>query len=955
MFANHLTYRVALVGLVCCGLFGAVFATTLVAGEAAVFWASDPVQPGQAAMLIGSGFAEEPELEVAGLSDSSEGSYTPVEALQASGTSVKFVVPKDLPPGVFKYRLKTATGSLSGVLNRPRLWWLLGDAGTRATPGGSVRLFGKNLLVAGASTEKKTTVELQGPRNLTLPAAAETYTAEVQLPADLPEGQYRLTLRNGHGGKAVSSESLPLEVRARKPWPSTVFDVTETGAVGDGVKDDTLAIAAALQKAGEASGGVVYFPRGRYRISATLEVPRFTVLRGEKQSLVALAWTSFPDPPEALVRGTNSFGLEDLTLYAKEHRHIIVGDLGREPEAGDVFLHRVRIRASRFRGHPDADRVDELFRRSLKMAGASRGDAVRLGGTNVEITDCDFYGSGRSLFLSRVRGGRVEGNRLFNGRRGWYCISGSDGLVFADNEVCGADLQSSGGGLNCLDGSSYSQNVYFAHNRLSLMHGWDREAMTSDAGGGAYFGKIASCDGTRLVLAEEPNWGRRSWAGAGVFLLDGRGAGQYRRIVRCEGNNVEIDRPWQVEPDEDSLLTITMFQGHYVLVDNEFSDTGAVQFYGISIENIVAGNKGTRMPGFSCLGLCYHGYQPSWYCQMLGNTLCDGNYYHWHSAARAGLKVFGANRAPYEGPLNRAAVVRGNRLESNAMIRVYGASRDTIVEGNHVALVDQGIFVSEKAASVLVRDNTFDEVPHPLVDEPAMRAAELERMKRFIGCKTPVAVWHFDEGFVGGFADSSGNGFHAKVAGEGEFTLVDDAVCGRAIRFSGSNYLRVEEPAVFNAPNISVCLWIKPDMLSGRRGLLVKRFGNTAAPFAISQNEGGIRVAATEADGPWSFNFNSPDELAKDAWNHVGVVFTEGQGVAIYLNGKLVAEKANPAARVISREPLILGREAWGGDPPDVKTPGLYAGLLDEVKVWTRSLSAEEIQADAAALKQAKP
>jgi hypothetical protein len=65
-----------------------------------------------------------------------------------------------------------------------------------------------------------------------------------------------------------------------------------------------------------------------------------------------------------------------------------------------------------------------------------------------------------------------------------------------------------------------------------------------------------------------------------------------------------------------------------------------------------------------------------------------------------------------------------------------------------------------------------------------------------------------------------------------------------------------------------------------------------------------------------------------------------------------VAEKKNPARRETNGEPLIIGREAWGGDPPKGETPGFFIGLIDEVKVWTRPLSAEEVAAEHAAGKR---
>ncbi|MBT7167016.1 MAG: hypothetical protein HN904_29815 [Victivallales bacterium] len=51
-------------------------------------------------------------------------------------------------------------------------------------------------------------------------------------------------------------------------------------AVGDGKTDDTRAIQAALNHAGQRGGGIVYLPPGEYRISAPLRVPAGVELRG---------------------------------------------------------------------------------------------------------------------------------------------------------------------------------------------------------------------------------------------------------------------------------------------------------------------------------------------------------------------------------------------------------------------------------------------------------------------------------------------------------------------------------------------------------------------------------------------------------------------------------------------------------------------------------------------------
>lgn len=198
------------------------------------------------------------------------------------------------------------------------------------------------------------------------------------------------------------------------------------------------------------------------------------------------------------------------------------------------------------------------------------------------------------------------------------------------------------------------------------------------------------------------------------------------------------------------------------------------------------------------------------------------------------------------------------------------------------------------------------------------------------------------------FADTSGNGFSAAI--EGGVTAVEGGVQGRAAQFDGTGYLRVEEPAVFNAPDVTVAFWMKPTTVTGRRGLVSKRFAGTAAPFVISQNGASLSYeAAEEGNGVWTFNFHSPVALQQDQWTHVAAVAQRGVGARIYVQGKLIAEKANAADRATNTEPLILGREAWGGDPPSGQTPGPYRGLLDEVKIWTRALTPEEIQAQSQA------
>jgi hypothetical protein len=61
------------------------------------------------------------------------------------------------------------------------------------------------------------------------------------------------------------------------------------------------------------------------------------------------------------------------------------------------------------------------------------------------------------------------------------------------------------------------------------------------------------------------------------------------------------------------------------------------------------------------------------------------------------------------------------------------------------------------------------------------------------------------------------------------------------------------------------------------------------------------------------------------------------------VDGREVARNENKADRATDGDPLIIGREWWGGDPPKGDTPGFFVGLLDQVKMWARALPAEGI------------
>jgi hypothetical protein len=707
-----------------------LFSQFALANSPQLFWASDPVRAGETVLMTGEDLGNNPRIFARRLQDSAgnDGANKqpvqyPLQSIQANNQSLKFEIPAKWEQGIFEAAVETEGGKVLHLLNAPVVYWIQGEGGTKVLPGGWLRVFGRNI----QAPEKISTIELKNEKTGTTTQvkakSGSLWEAHFSIPQNLAIGDYTISVYNGWGAKQGWVPAGVIHVDTEKLWPQQRFDVRKFGAIGNGVADDTKAIFAAIAEAEKKGGGIVFFPRGRYLIQSTLMIPRFVTLLGEGMDKVALVWPDVDKPLPALVKGTNHFSLRDLAIYASNHRIIIESDFVKTAagEPGNVTIDHIRIRASKYRGHIKLEEADKRQRETLAH-GYGEDDAIRLGGDNIRIMDSDIYGSGRSFSLFKPHGAFIANNHFYNGRFGWYSIIGADGVIFENNQITGADLMSTGGGVSNLGKSAYSQNVYFANNRFELMHGWDREAMTSDGGGGLYYGKGIGLDGNsiRLVTAIDEKIFKRfsDWRGAGVFILGGRGAGQFAQLAEIKGEVVTLDRKWAVQPDASSVITITPMQQNYLFINNVFSDAGvAIQYYGASVNHVASGNRSERTGGFIASGRWYHHYQPSWYCQFLDNEISDGNVYRGGSnnatfSGEAILAVQGLQKAPNRAPLARGMVLRRNKLLSNAHIQLKGGNditaagvSDVIVENNLVENSDYGIEMDKGLLNVYLKGN----------------------------------------------------------------------------------------------------------------------------------------------------------------------------------------------------------------------------------------------------------
>ncbi|MFM7216201.1 MAG: glycosyl hydrolase family 28-related protein, partial [Verrucomicrobiota bacterium] len=346
-----------------------------------VIWHSQPAKPGQTVLLYGDGLGSA-KVTAWRLPDDEPGGPGPAvldtEAttagseelipIQPRERALKVLLPDSAAPGVFALRVGTEGRQQTVLVNGPQPWWARGAQRLEATAGEDLRVFGLGLGWAGVNEPlaglppgtPKTRVALRGLCAVELAVQeADLYSVRAPLPADLPAGDYEVWVHNGCGGpQAWARCPEPLRVQRVEPWPEREFNVLHHGARGDGVADDTGAVQQALDEAGRAGGGVVWFPSGQYRFNRPLRIPRRVLLRGASREATLLYWSNRHFARlRGIVHGEAQFGLEDMTIwYVGAERGIenmaevdgksLYSNANRPPwwQDGNIVLRRLVIR-----------------------------------------------------------------------------------------------------------------------------------------------------------------------------------------------------------------------------------------------------------------------------------------------------------------------------------------------------------------------------------------------------------------------------------------------------------------------------------------------------------------------------------------------------------------------------------------------------------------------------------
>jgi len=232
-----------------------------------------------------------------------------------------------------------------------------------------------------------------------------------------------------------------------------------------------------------------------------------------------------------------------------------------------------------------------------------------------------------------------------------------------------------------------------------------------------------------------------------------------------------------------------------------------------------------------------------------------------------------------------------------------------------------------------------DSWAHAVWIEPRLLPAENTGLTRGL-----IGHWMLDESQGSVAKDASGNGHDGKIVGDVKWV---DGKFGKALAFDGDgDWLGLPDRLIAGNNSISISAWFKTTahgVILGYQNKMVQEQPGSYVPSIYVGSDGRLRA------GFWhnlQDKIKDPDGIVKvndDTWHHVALCTGQGKQ-QVYLDGKVCRQiEGDPNYRDMHLNQIGTG---FSQDWPNTNSQWFgFKGFLDDVRIYNRALSDEEVKA----------
>ncbi len=197
-----------------------------------------------------------------------------------------------------------------------------------------------------------------------------------------------------------------------------------------------------------------------------------------------------------------------------------------------------------------------------------------------------------------------------------------------------------------------------------------------------------------------------------------------------------------------------------------------------------------------------------------------------------------------------------------------------------------------------------------------------------------VGYWTFDEGQGKTASDSSGNGLHGTLNGGPRWV---EGHLGGALDFDGvDDFVEVPHNSLLSlTKEITIAAWTNMRLTASGEMAIVSKggWGANDLPYEVTETPGDVIF--------WQFYNDagrdscSPDSPPVGEWHHITATY-DGKVFKCYIDGTVAEEWAYAGTMPKNTASVTIGRRSRGGT--------FFNGMIDDVAIYDRALSEEEIQ-----------